>query len=145
MGRTLNPNSLIGNDPNRLICASKTTFLVTAQIHFVIAPVDCEGLREFSGTGTKPVQIMNSTPPSHQRNSASRFHSPNEDKTVLLSFDQHVQHPVHAVIEINVGRAGAIPLDKRARTGTNETVTRFITDRVISFCLDDNTSAAIPI
>jgi hypothetical protein len=65
MGRTLNPDSLVGHDFNRSICAPKTMFLVTAQIHFVIAPVDCEGLREFSGTGTKPVHIMNSTPPSH--------------------------------------------------------------------------------
>jgi len=52
---------------------------------------------------------------------------------------------VHAVVEVNVGRAGAIPLDKRPRTGTNETVTRFVTNRVVSFGLNDNTSAAIPI
>jgi len=65
MSRTLNPDSLIGHDLNRLIRASKTMFLVTAQVHFVIAFADCKGLREFSGTGTKPVQIMNCTPPSH--------------------------------------------------------------------------------
>jgi hypothetical protein len=52
---------------------------------------------------------------------------------------------MHAVVEINVGCARTIPLDKRARTGTNETVTRFVTDRVVSFGLNDNTSAAIPI
>jgi len=44
MGRTLNPNSLIGNDTNWLVCASKTMFLVTAQIHFVMASGDCERL-----------------------------------------------------------------------------------------------------
>jgi hypothetical protein len=145
MGRTLNPDSLIGHDLNRVIRASKTIFLVTAQIHFVIASGDCKRLREFSRTGTKPVQIMNSTPPSHQRNPASRFHRPNQDKTVLLSFHQNVQHPVNAVAEINVGRAGPVPLDKRARAGTNETMRRFVTDRMVSFCLNDNTSAAIPI
>ena len=88
---------------------------------------------------------MNSTPPSHYRNSASRFQGPNEYKTVLPSFHQNIQHPVHTVVEIDVGRTGPIPLDKRARTGTNETVTRFVTDRVVSFGLNDNTSAAIPI
>jgi hypothetical protein len=65
MGRTLNSDSLIGQDLNRLICASKTIVLVTAQIHFVIASGDCKRLRKFSGTGTKPMQIMDCTPPSH--------------------------------------------------------------------------------
>jgi hypothetical protein len=145
MGRTLNPDSLISHDFNRLIRAPKTMFLVTAQIHSVIASSDCKRLSESSGTGTQPVQIMNCTPPSHQRNSANRFQRPNEDKTVLLSLHQNVQHPVNAVVEINVGRARPIPLDKRARAGANETVRRFVTDRMVRFCLNDNTGAAIPI
>jgi hypothetical protein len=45
MSRALNPNSLIGNDLNRLVCASKTIFLIFAQIHFVIAAGDRERLR----------------------------------------------------------------------------------------------------
>src|SRR5690349_10922396 len=88
---------------------------------------------------------MNSTPLFHHRNSPSRLQCSNENKPVLLSFHQDIQHPVHAVVEINVARAWPIPFDKRARTGANETVTRFVTDRVVSFCLNDNTSAAIPI
>jgi hypothetical protein len=52
---------------------------------------------------------------------------------------------VDPIVEVNVGRTGAIPLDEGARTGTNETVTGFVTDRVVSFCFNDNTSAAIPI
>src|SRR5205823_14001694 len=91
------------------------------------------------------MQIMDSAPPSHQGNSASRLQSTNENKTVLFSFHQNIQHPVHAVVEINVGRAGPIPLDERARAGSNETVTRFVPDRVVSFCLNDNPGAAIPI
>src|SRR5438552_19139549 len=100
MGRTLNPNSLIGNDTNWLVCASKTMILVTAQIHFVIAPVDCEGLREFSEAGRKPVEIMNFAPLFHHRNSPSRLQRSNDNKTVLLSLHYNIQHPVHAVIEI---------------------------------------------
>jgi len=87
---------------------------------------------------------MNSTPLFHHRNSPSRLQRSNENKTVLLSFHQNIQHPVHAIVEINVARAWPIPLDKRPRTGANETVTRFVTDRVVSFCLNDDASAAIP-
>ena len=52
---------------------------------------------------------------------------------------------MHTVVEINVGRAGAIPFDKGAGAGTNETVRRLVTDRVVSFGLNDNASATIPI
>ena len=44
IGRTLNPDSLVGHDFNRSICAPKTMFLITAQVDFVIAPGDCERL-----------------------------------------------------------------------------------------------------
>jgi hypothetical protein len=65
MGGASNPNSLVGNDVNRSDCTSKTMTLVRAQIHFVVLPCNRERLGQFPWTGTKPVQIMNSTPPSH--------------------------------------------------------------------------------
>jgi hypothetical protein len=65
VARALNPNSLVGNDVNRSAWKSKTMPFVRAQIHFMIAFGNRQRLRQFSGTGTKSPQIMNSTPPPH--------------------------------------------------------------------------------
>jgi hypothetical protein len=65
MSGALNSDSLIGNDVNRSVRVPEAMFLAAAQIHLMIAPGDRKRLRQFSGTGTEPMQLMNSTPPSH--------------------------------------------------------------------------------
>jgi hypothetical protein len=81
----------------------------------------------------------------HQRNSASWFERTYENEPVFVSFHQHVQHPMNAVVEINVGRPCLISLDERACTRAHEAMTRFIADCVIGFGFDDYASARIPI
>jgi len=88
---------------------------------------------------------MNSSPPSHKRNSASRLESANENKPVLLSLDQNIQHPVHAVVKVNVSRAGPIPFDKRARAWSDKTVTGFIADRIVGLRFNNEPGAGSPI
>ena len=48
---------------------------------------------------------------------ASWLERTDENKTVFPSFHQDIQHPVNAVIEINVGRPSMISLDERATLG----------------------------
>ena len=80
----------------------------------------------------------------HQRDSASWLERTDENKTVFPSFHQDIQHPVNAVIEINVGRPSMISLDERARTRAHKAMASFIADRVVRFRLDYYPGARIP-
>jgi hypothetical protein len=137
MGRTANTDSLVSNYLNRLKSLSKTMILILAQIHLVMLTGNSQCPRQLSRTRAKSMNIMDVPSFPHQRDSASWLKGTDENKTVFPSFHQNVQHPVNAVIEINVGRPGMISLDERARTRTHKAVTSFIADCVVRFRFDD--------
>ena len=83
------------------------------------------------------MNIMDVPSLPHQRDSASWLERTDENKTVFPSFHQDIQHPVNAVIEINVGRPSMISLDERARTRAHKAMTSFIADCVVGFRFDD--------
>jgi hypothetical protein len=58
MGRAPNADSLVGNDVNRSSWLSKTMILIAAQIHLIVSAGDSQCLGQFSGTRTKPVNVM---------------------------------------------------------------------------------------
>src|SRR6266576_2501880 len=144
VGRAPDTNSLVGDYLSRLKSLAKTMILIPAQIHLVVSTGDSQCLRQFSGTRTKPMNIMDVPSLPHQRNSASWLERTNENKTVFPSFHQDIQHPVNAVIEINVGRSSVISLDKGAHTRTHKAMTSFIADCVVGFRFDDYPTARIP-
>src|SRR5439155_4650332 len=111
--------------------------LIRAKIHFVMTDRDMERLCQFTRTGAKLSLVIDTTAPFHERDSARWFQCPNKDEPVLLSFDQYVQHPVNAIIQINVSRTGLIALDKGPCARPDEAVTRFITDRVVGLGLNN--------
>ena len=119
--------------------------LVRAQIHFVVLLCNRERLGQFPGTRTQLVHIGDPAPALHERDPARGLQRANQHEPVLLPFHQDIEHPVNAIVKINVGGPGFISFDKRARARTNETMTRFVTDRVVSFGLNDNSGAPIPI
>jgi hypothetical protein len=144
MGGAANTDSLVGNDVNRSSWLSKTMILIAAQIHLVVSTGNSQCLGQLSRTRAKSMYIMDVPSPPHQRNPASWLKGTDENKTVFPSFHQDIQHPVNAVIEINIRRRGSIPLDERARTRAHEAMTRFIADCVVGFGFDDYASARIP-
>ena len=91
---------------------------IRAEIHFVMSIRDIERLGQFPGTGAKPAFIHHASASSHDLDSARRLNRANQNKSVNLAFDEHVQHPVRAVTEINVGRARFVSLDEGARART---------------------------
>jgi len=144
MGRAADTDSLVGSDVNRSSWLSKTMILISAQIHLVVSAGNSQCLRQLSRTRTKPMNIMDVPSLPHQRDSASWLERTKENETVFLSFHQNVQHPVNAVIEINVGRPSVISLDKGACTRAHKAMTSFIPNCVIGFRFDDYPSARIP-
>ena len=118
--------------------------LITAQIHLVVSAGDSQRLRQLARARAKPMNVMDVPSLSHQRDPASWLKGTNENKTLLPSLHHDIQHPVNAVIEINVGRPRMISLDEGARTRAHKAMTSFIADCIVGFRFDDYPSARIP-
>jgi len=144
MGRAPNADSLVGNYINRSSRLSKTMILITTQIYLVVSTGNSQCLRQLSRARTKLTSTNDRPPLPHQRDSASWLERTDENKTVFRSFHQDIQHPVNAVIEINVSCSSVISLDKGAHTGAHKAMTSFIADCVVGFRFDDYPTARIP-
>ena len=60
------------------------------------------------------------------------------------AFHQHVQHPVDAVIQVDVGGTGFVPLHEMARAWSVKSVTSLVVFRQVGFRLDDDARAPAP-
>jgi len=132
------------NIETRLSIRDKTVARIGAQIHLMMSSGDCEGLREFARTGAEPTDITYASASLHQFDAPSRFKRANQNKAVLTAFYEHVQHPMHAVIKIDVRRARFVALDKVARARSRKRVCGFVIDCRIRFHLDDYPGAFAP-
>jgi len=100
---------------------------IGADAHLVMALCDVERLREFSRAGTKPPNVIHSASGLHQNEAAPRFERANQNEAAALAaLHQQVQHPVDAVIHIDVNGAGFVLFDKRARARPGKSMARFV-------------------
>lgn len=76
-----------------------------------------------------------------QVESISWFHSPDQDDAIKC---QDVEHPVDAIVEINVGGSGRVLLKELPSGRTKRRMTRFVTFDRIRLCLHNPASDAIP-
>jgi hypothetical protein len=98
-----------------------------------------ERLREFSRAGAKPENILDSAPLFHQGKSALWLERANQNQAgALASFDEKIEHPMNAVIKINVNRSGLIALHERARARAREGVAGFVVQGQIRFRFDND-------
>lgn len=102
-------------------------------------------LGQFAWSGAKPDQILYLASLSHQFEPASRLEGADQYETVRrAAFDQHIQHPVNAVVKINIRGPGSIPLDKSARTRPGKGVGSLVIFCEIGFGFHDQTCTPSP-
>ena len=116
--RSTNSDSRIGHDLNvRDFPRQKVMARIAAQIDLVMPRIDIKRLRQLAGTGTQPFHIVHSASRFHQVYSALRFERANQDQSISRSaFDQNIEHPMDAVVKINVASSRFVPLYETART-----------------------------
>ncbi len=111
----------------------------------MVPHVDAKGLGELAGAGAKFPDIVRTPSRFHHADSARRLNRPDKDQPVPWSaFYEHVQHPMDAVVQINVGGARLVPRDEGAGAGPIEAMTRLIVFGEIRLCLDDDACASAP-
>jgi len=118
---------------------------IGTKIDLVMPLVDIQCLGQLAGTGTKPPNVFQIAPLSHEAESLPRFDRPDQNETIArATFNENVQHPVNAVIEIDVGGAGLVSLNKSSRARAAECVCRFIAHDQIRFGLNDEPGTSFP-
>jgi hypothetical protein len=144
--RPADADSRIGHDFHLVFRPNpKAVPRVSAKVDLMMTFRDVERLRQLAGTGTEPPNVFNSAPLPHQSQTALRLDRANENEAIArAAFDEDVEHPVHAVIEINVGRACFVAFDKGARARPRECMTGFVPFHQIGFHFDHNAPAFLP-
>src|SRR5207247_11060248 len=106
MRRARNPDTRIGHHLEMFGGALLEPMArVAAQIDFMMTSSNVECLGKFAGAGTEFSNIIHAAALLHERDSAPWLERANQDKTILSAFHEHIQHPVHAIVEIDVCRA----------------------------------------
>ena len=118
---------------------------IRTKIDLVMTLRDSECLGQLPGAGTKPPNVFQTAPLSHDGQAAPRLDRTNQNESIpRAALDQDIQHPVHAVVEIDVGRARFVALDEGARARALEGVRRFVAFDQIGFRLNDEAGAFSP-
>jgi hypothetical protein len=106
---------------------------------------DFERLGELARARAEAPDIFHSTARFHQRKSAPRLESTDQDEAAAFSaFDQQVKHPVNAIVEIDIDRSGLIALDEGSGARPGKRVASFVIQRQIRLRLDDNAGTFSP-
>ena len=123
----------------------ETVERVFAKIHFMVPIRDVQGLGQFTRAGAKAMDVSDFTASSHHGETAPRLERADQDKPASrATFYEHIEHPMHPIIHVNVGRAGLVSLDKRARARPRERVTSFVMQGQICLGFHHNPRASPP-
>lgn len=107
--------------------------------------VDAEGQGELAGAGAEFVELFAMAALLHLRDAAGGLEGADEDEAVLgAAFDEEIEEPVHAVVEIDVGSAGRVFFDELAGAGAGGGVGGEIALHGVGLGFDDDAGAAFP-
>jgi hypothetical protein len=116
-----------------------------ANARFMMPIRDAECLGELARAGTKPANIFDAAALFHQGEATPGFEASNQNEaTTFTAFDEQVQHPVNAVIEIDVYRPRLIALNERPSARAGKGVARLVVQGQIRLRLHDNARAFSP-
>jgi hypothetical protein len=111
----------------------------------VMAAVDAEGEGKLAGAGAEFVEFFAVAALLHFLDAAGGLEGADEDEAVLgAAFDEEVEEPVHAVVEIDVGGAGRVFFYELAGAGAGGGVGGEIAFHGVGFGFDDDAGAAFP-
>lgn len=118
---------------------------ITAKIGLMMSLCNIERLRQLPRPGTESTHFFNSASLTHQRNPTARLDRANQNDAVTrASFDEDVEHPMDAVVEIDISGTGFVSANKFTRARSAEGVTRFVAFHQISLGLNDDAGAPSP-
>ncbi len=128
----------------RRSAGQKTPSPRNAEVRTVVPSGHSQRVGQASRTSSEGTAGLPATSTLHGRQSPSWLNGADQDKAFLLALGQHIEHPMHPVVEINIRRAGAVSPHEFPGRWTGEGVTGRITDRRIGLALDHHPAARTP-
>jgi len=127
MGGLGNTDSQTGLHLRRFHPPSEPDVTAAAQIDAVFCAGDSERLGQLAWTGAKLAKRLASPALPHQFDAVDRLQRPNQHKTVLHSTpDEHIEEPIHAVIEIDIRCTRRVAAHKLPRAGPEKRMASLI-------------------
>lgn len=81
----------------------------------------------------------------HDAETSARLERSNQNQPAPgAAFHEHIEHPVHAVVHVNVNCSGRASVDERAGARTGKGVASFVVQSEICLCLDYEARAFPP-
>jgi hypothetical protein len=115
----------------------ETVSRIRAKIYFVMPLRNVQRPRQFTRPGAKAMDVIDSTPCSHDAEASPRLERANQNQpTPGRAFHEHIEHPVHTVIHVNVDCPRRVSLDERAGARPCKGVASFVIQSEIGLCLD---------
>jgi hypothetical protein len=91
------------------------------------------------------MDVIHFTACSHDAEAPPRLERANQNQpTPGRAFHEHVEHPVHTVIHVNVDCPRRVSIDERAGARPRKGVGRFVVQCEIGLCLDDDARTFSP-
>lgn len=109
--------------------------------------VDAEGAGEFAGAGCELVGVADFRAAlAHGVDAGDGFEGAEEDESgAVWAFDEDVEEPVDAVVEVDVGGAGGVGFDEGAGAGAEPGVAGGVVCGVVGFGFHDDAGGAVPV
>jgi len=144
--RPADPDARIGHDLNLVVRpAMEAVPRIAAEIDLVMTLRNSECLGQLPGAGTETSSVFQTAPLAHDGKATPRLDRTNQNESIpWATLDQDIQHPVHAVVQIDVGRARFVALDEGARARALEGVRRLVAFDQVGFGLNDKAGALPP-
>ena len=100
---------------------------------------------KLAGSRAELSRILRSPRLLHLLDAFDRLQRAKQHKAQTLSFDEDVKHPVHSVVEVDIGRSSLMARDKKPRTWAKKRMARFIAVHIVSFRFDDDPAERAPL
>ena len=85
------------------------------------------------------MDVLDSTACSHEAEAPPWLERPNQDQpTPPGTLHQHIEHPVHTVIQVNVDCPGRVSFHECSGARPRKRVAGFVIQGQIGLCLDNN-------
>ena len=112
------------------------------QVGAVVASVQRQGLRQLARPRAQGDRVGAAAARRHRRQTCERFERTDQDQPVAAPvLGHHVEHPVQAVVQVNIGRARRVGVEENPRRGAGRRVAGRIAPRRVAFDLDDPADA----
>src|ERR1044071_1875741 len=105
---------------------------------------DVQGLGQFARSGAKAVDLIDPTACSHDVEATPRLECSNQNQPTPGALHEHIEHPVHTVIHVNVNCARHVSLHELTCAWPCKGVASFVIQSEIRLCLDYNPGTFSP-